>query len=350
MWNSVRHDALLPKASRVLTSLLGAGGDLEVLSDERTGPDLVINASGKTFFVLLRVSTGAGPIAAAARQLLSCKAQTKKQVVPLLAVPYMGKVGQDICRELGLGWFDLGGNAHIVAPNLRIIVEGRPNLFLAAGRPPNLFAPKSSRVARWLLIHPDEPVTQRELARAVEMGEGFVSRVVSRLIQEGHLFRENGKALRIKDPSLLLDAWSERYDFSRHTIQKGHIAARSGDALLERLRDMLRSKNIEYAVTGLAAAWVHIRFAGFRTVALYLSQAPSDELQKDLGFSNDPRGANTWLVVPNDRGVFHGASAKKGIRCVHPVQAYLDLKGQPERAAEAAEELRKEHMNWKRHG
>ncbi|MDE0142863.1 MAG: hypothetical protein OXI80_15175 [Caldilineaceae bacterium] len=53
------------------------------------------------------------------------------------------------------------------------------------------------------------------------------------------------------------------------------------------------------------------------------------------------RGANVWLVVPNDAGVFDGAEFVEGIRCVHPVQAYVDLKGYPERTAEAGEALRR---------
>jgi hypothetical protein len=51
-------------------------------------------------------------------------------------------------------------------------------------------------------------------------------------------------------------------------------------------------------------------------------------------------GVNTWLVVPNDYGVFDGATSVDGIRCAHPVQAYIDLKGQPEGSSEAAEYLR----------
>ena len=47
-----------------------------------------------------------------------------------------------------------------------------------------------------------------------------------------------------------------------------------------------------------------------------------------------------WLVVPNDEGVFYGAAECEGIRCVHPVQMYLDLKDHPERSVEAAAQLR----------
>ena len=77
-----------------------------------------------------------------------------------------------------------------------------------------------------------------------------------------------------------------------------------------------------YAATALPAAWLWTRYAGFRLSTVYLSNPPSAGLKKELGFREEARGANTWLVVPNDEGVFEGAQFVDGIRCVHPVQAY----------------------------
>ena len=94
-------------------------------------------------------------------------------------------------------------------------------------------------------------------------------------------------------------------------------------------------------MTALPAAWLWTRYAGFRLSTVYLSVDPSAGLKEDLGFREEHRGANTWLVVPNDEGVFDGAELVDDIRCVHPVQAYVDLKNHPERAAEAASELRR---------
>ena len=95
-----------------------------------------------------------------------------------------------------------------------------------------------------------------------------------------------------------------------------------------------------YAATGLAAAWLWTRYAGFRLATVYLSTPPTEGIEKDLRFRDEPRGANTWLVVPNDEGVFDGAEFVESVRCVHPVQAYLDLKDHPGRSTEAAAELR----------
>lgn len=275
------------------------------------------------------------------------KADGKGRVIPLLAVPFMGEVGRGLCERFGVAWLDLSGNARIFTPGLRILIEGKPNRYKRRGRPSTAFAPKGSRIARWLLMHPTEPFTQRKLALATGMDEGYTSRVVGKLEEEGLIVRDDGVTVRPRDPGLLLDAWLESYDFKKHHLIRGHVAARSGDALLRQLIDGLGRASASCAATGLAAAWSLGRFAGFRTVSLYLRQEPSTALLAALSFREDARGANVWLIVPNDKGVFHGATVCDGVLCVHPVQAYLDLHAHPERAEDVARTIRSEYLQWK---
>jgi hypothetical protein len=310
--------------------------------------DLVATAAGQTFVVEWTKTASAAPVAAATKKAAQRAKALRKRAIPIVAVPFMGEAGRRVCQEAGVAWLDLSGNAHLVAPGIRVIVDGRPNRFRERGRPPNLFAPKSARVARWLLMHPGEAFSQRAIARSTQMTEGFVSRIVSRLEQDDYIVRESSGAVRVKDPRLLLDAWRETYQFGKHTIIEGHVAARSGDALARFVGDALAAQEVEHAATGLAAAWQLTHFASFRIATFFVRSEPTATLKEKLGFREDPRGANLWLVVPNDEGVFHGVEEQDGLRCVHPVQAYLDLKEHPERAAEAAERLRSELMNWKR--
>lgn len=338
------------KVPEILAGLLGVGlDDLEVRADDAKGADLIV-AAGQSFVAVVNKSTAAAPIAAAAKKVKACAARIRRRTVPLVVVPFMGEVGRKVCEEAGVAWLDLSGNAHIVAPPIRVIVEGKPNRFKTAGRPRSVFAPKSSRVVRWLLVHAGEFLTQREIARATGLDEGMTSRLVARLAAEDYLVRDERGAIRAKDPSLLLDSWREAYQFSKHTPFLGHVAARSGDALLRFVADTLTEHKSEHAATGLAAAWALTRFAAFRIATLYLPADPSPELLERLGFREDARGANLWLVVPNDEGVFQGATEKDGIRCVHPAQVYVDLKGHPERAAEAAERLRADLLFWRHDG
>ena len=160
--------------------------------------------------------------------------------------------------------------------------------------------------------------------------------------------RDNQGSLRPSDPNHLLDVWLDAYDFSKHQIIKGHIAARSGEELLKRITEILAERQIDYAATGLAGAWQYTHFAMFRLATFYLADPPGKNLFDLLHFREDDRGANTWLVVPNDNGVFHGSLTCDDIVCVHPVQIYLDLKWHPERAKEAAEIVHKESLKWGR--
>ena len=63
----------------------------------------------------------------------------------------MGRSGMDLCKEHGLSWIDLSGNAHIKAPRLLIHIEGRPNKFKKVDRPANVLHLK---VPESIVIHP----------------------------------------------------------------------------------------------------------------------------------------------------------------------------------------------------
>jgi len=340
---------LAAEVPAVLASLLDVPlGNVEV--HVGTEIDWVLIAAGHTFVVQLLAAASPGALAAHASQVVAVASRQRRKTLPLLVVPFMGDAGRRVCENANIPWFDLSGNAHIIAPGIRIIVDGRPNRFRGPGRPASIFAPKSARVVRWLLENEGRPLTQREIARATDMTEGFVSRIVARLEDESYVVRETSGALRVKDPALLLDAWRDAYRFDKHVLLQGHVAARSGDALARFVGDTLADGSVDYAATGLAAAWQMTHFAAFRIATFFLAESPSSELRETLGFREDARGANLWFVLPNDAGVFHGVETHDGLRCVHPVQAYVDLKAHPERAADAAERLRSELLTWRHDG
>jgi DNA-binding MarR family transcriptional regulator len=308
--------------------------------------DMIAHAGDLTFLVECKAKGEAASAAMAARQAKEFAERLKKKSIPLVVVPYMGEAGRRLCNEAQVSWFDLSGNARLFGPpGLRIQIEGKPNLFKRPGRPRTLFAPKSSRIARCLLVEPDLAMTQRELARVAGLDEGFTSRIVRQMEEQRLVARETNGAVKVAEFDTLLDAWREAYDFSKHHIVRGHIAARSSDDVLRHLAGQLKRSKIEHAATGLAGAWLLSQFSGFRLVALFVAQMPSKEAQELMGFREELRGENVWLVVPNDEGVFYGAAERGGVRCVHPVQAYLDLKNHPERSAEAAEQLRRKYLS-----
>lgn len=340
---------LIAEVPSALASLLDVPQE-DVVVQTGAEADLLVSAAGHSFVVEVLGGASPGALSAHASQAAAAARRQRRKAVPLLVVPFMSDAGRRVCEAASIPWFDLSGNAHIVAPGIRIIVVGRPNRFRGPGRPASIFAPKSSRVVRWLLENEGRALTQREIARATDMTDGFVSRIASRLESENYVVREASGALRVKAPQLLLDAWRDEYRFDRHVLLQGHVPARSGNALARFVADTLAAASAQHAATGLAAAWQMTHFAAFRIASFFLAEPPSKELREKLGFRGDARGANLWFVTPNDAGVFQGATMQDGIRCVHPVQVYVDLKAHPERAAEAAERLRSERLRWRNDG
>ena len=340
----------MEQAVQRLTHLLDAANGPVDVSYERTPAtlpfaDAVVSIPSHTFALCWRHSGAVGQVAHAVDQIVIARDDSPNPMIPVLVVPFMGKSAVECCKQSDVAWLDLSGNARITARGLYVHILGHKNLFQRPGRPNTAFASRGSRVARWLLMNPGEVVLQRSLAASTGLNEGHVSRIVAKLIEMG-LVKRNTNGIRLTNADRLLDAWRDEYRFDGHTRLRGHITvgmrARVDQFVARELADI----GHQYALTGLAAAWRMTRWAGHRLTTIYLAGLPTDGLLDRLGFREEPRGANTWLVVPNDPGVFEGASTVDGMQCVHPVQAYLDLKDHPERAAEAAAELRARLLKW----
>lgn len=310
-----------------------AGGHL-VLEPQDQSVDAVIDAGGRRWLIEVKASSSPGVIASVAPRLMAAGDDASRAV---LVVPYMTQAGARAADELRLNWIDLSGNAHLRDDQLHIWVQGHPNAFAPRGRPASAFAPKSSRVARALLLDPQRWWRQKQLVEHTDLDTGRISRIVARLTDD-ELLERNDAALRPRDPDLLLDAWADDYRFDRHDVITGHLTG-AGVELAHDIDNRLREVEIDHAFTGLPAAYALDEFARFRLVSVYVGGDPRDAADA-LALRRNERGANVQLIGPDDRGVFDGRAQASGLPCVSPVQVYLDLLNLPERAAEAAQELR----------
>jgi Transcriptional regulator, AbiEi antitoxin, Type IV TA system len=323
-------------------------GQAESSYPEPGGADVIVRDGPLTIVVEVKRLAEPGWLRGAIEQVREAARRVGSTAVPAIAVPFMAEGGRRLCEEANISWFDLSGNAHIVASGLRIHIEGKPNIFKRPGRPSTVFAPKSSRIVRAMLLEPQSSISQRELARRTGLDEGFTSRVVRKLESDQMVERDAEGAVRLLNPDDVLDGWRQSYDFSKHRTIAGHATARSGDELLATVGAALNATKLDYAATGLAGAWLLTKFAAFRLVTIFVPEEPSAHVLKSIGFRREERGANLWFTVPNDEGVFTGTTAVDDVQCVHPVQAYLDLKSQPERSMEASEGLRNRRLQWGR--
>ena len=346
----MKLDDMLDRVPEFLSRSTGLSADsVEPQLPGNPGPDLRVRCGEYRFVVEVKHASTADAVGAGVHALERYRDADDHLMIPLLIVPYMGEVGRRIAEDAGVSWLDLSGNASIRAPRLNVRLIGQPNRFVRKGRPRTLFAPRGSRIVRHLLLHPDRHFSQQELWRATGVDKGYVSRHVRRLAQAGLVTREpasrsrDGLRIRAKDPDLLLDVWAETYRFEDHRIWRGSVASRSGEETLARIREAL--SRVDHAFTGLAAAWLYSSYATFRLVTAYVKHLPV-ELMETSGVREQRAGANVWIVMPKDDGVFHGSNVVDGTRCVSTVQTFLDLTGHPERATEAARELRSTSLPW----
>ncbi len=316
-----------------------------VVDDVAGEVDLVVRTRRATFVVEVKSSDGLAVLEVAFRRLV--QRARPPRAVPLLVVPFMGPKARDFARSINLSWMDLSGNADIRGTGLRILVEGQPNRFASPGRPATTFSDRAARLSRAMLVHPERWWHQRELAKAVGISTGYVSKLVARLLEDELLVQGPAGGLRPKSPDLLLEAWAQVYDFRRHEIARFHAVGRTGPGVAESLAGRLAAvRGLTWAATGLASAWAWTHFVDHRLVTFFVSQPLLEP--EAVGLRSVDQGENVWIVVPRDEGVFYGAEMTSGLRCVHPVQTYLDLLGHPERAKEAAEHLRAQWLTWRR--
>lgn len=330
----------------LLASLLDVPADqVEIETEDHRGYDASARAGGRTWLVEVRASSSPGIVKAAAEQMASAAAKAGPKVLALLVVPYMTPAGARTAAELGLNWLDLSGNSRLRDRDLYVRVEGRPDQFPQRGRPATPFAPKSARIARALLLDPWRWWRQKDLAEETGLDDGHLSRIVRRLDDDGLLTFRSAE-FRAGDPEVLLDAWADAYRFDRHDIVPAHVTG-SGTELAAELHDRLTHAGIDHAFTGLPAAWALAHHARYRLASVYVEGDPRAVLDA-AGMRREARGANVQLIGPDDDGVFAGKHEVDSLPCVSPPQVYLDLLHLPERAQEAADQLRSGRLLWER--
>lgn len=211
----------------------------------------------------------------------------------------------------------------------------------------NIFAPKSSRVLRVLLVDYGRDWNEREIARAANVSTGMAHYVCKALIGLGYLARNEANRIVLIDPLRLLKRWAayHQYDSANkfldyYTFEKE----------IEKVIQNIAKIDLEYAAGVLTGAWLVAPYV--RPVDLHfymLNQKTADETAKELGLNPIPRGGNVKFVIPYDEEVFYGRRKVRGVKVVSNIQLYVDLYNYPARGEEGASRLLDEILEeWHR--
>jgi hypothetical protein len=273
--------------------------------------------------------------------------QQAQDVALVFIAPYLSLEAQALCREQGVGFLDLEGNARLVFGS--VFIERQVASKPAADRRElrSLFKPKSAQVLRVMLRNPCQAWRVTELAQAAAVSLGHVSNVRAGLLdREWAQVCEEG--LFLSRPDALLDKWLDAYEPPVGQCLMFYTTLHSG-AFEDAARRALRSDGEAglAAFASFSAAHWFAPYGRTGTQYFYADEVGLERLQSALKLSAISKGGNVVITLPKDSGVLRDtAEPAPGAICTSLIQTYLDLANAGERGREAADHLRREKLIW----
>jgi len=251
-------------------------------------------------------------------------AQSGADLIPVLVAPYLSEEARGLCRQAGIGYFDLAGNASLDSSQVFFEVSGKPNPHVRQRQVRTPFEGKAERVVRTLLLRPSRHWNMRDLARSSHVSLGLTSMTTTALA-DMEVVTKGRSGLELLAPAALLEAWSQSYDLQRSLFRVYRSWAQVPE-LERRLADQRKSLGGRWALTLWSGA--HHLLSLEETpprLAVYWS-GKLEGLAQALGLSE--HGGRTLIFVfrPYDESLLWGArKTGRRLTSVHPLQLYLDL-------------------------
>jgi hypothetical protein len=274
----------------------------------------------------------------------------ENSTILLLAAQSISPGAKEILREERKAYFDSGGSLYLTTNDLLVDRE-RPPAPSEERVIRTLFTGTRARVLLTLLDRPYEWVNVAKVSRDAEVSAATASAVLQAMERNDWVMSEGAgphKQRRVIRPEAVLDAWTKFIETRKSpTLRRFYIPQSSLD-LLHRATQSFNQHDVDYAVTGEAAAqhyapWLtHISVLRFRLV---FSESAEKALG-EMGAKLTTEGANLSIhEVGSSKDISRG-EYDKGIWYAHPIQVYLDLLKLEGRARDAAKHLREERIRF----
>lgn len=340
----MKEDAATLQVERALRACLvdAQVAALEVRAEPQVGryrPDLMVKLTvgGQEVVLLIEAKRSGEPrLAREAINQLARYREVLPQAYGVVAAPYISPSTAELCQSEGVGYLDLAGNCRLAFNSIYIRSEGRANPFARKRDLRSLYSPKAGRILRVLLTQPGKSWRLQQLATEAQVSLGQVSNV-KQLLLDREWARVEPEGLVLAEPEALLIEWAEHYPYERHTERTFYSLAEIPEIEAE-LATTCSREGRRYALTGFSGASRWAPFVKYARVTAFVA-SDVDDLARSLGWRVVSSGANVSLLTPFDEGVFYGTDTVDSVSVVSPVQAYLDLKNNPGRGAEAADSL-----------
>jgi len=264
---------------------------------------------------------------------------------PVLAAPYLTESTRKMCKEAGVGYFDLAGNVYLRFDN--VLVDRTTPLAIRQERKTvrSLSSPKVSQVIRAMLSQPKRIYRVTELAKASRVSPAQAYKVANLLELKGFARRDPSRKVVLTKPGGLLEAWASSLDFKRNRIAPSFSLERTPEAVMKAIAKAAGAGKRPYALTMFAGASLIAPFTRFYDVTFYIEDGLGWWMDR-LDLKEVETGSNLQLVVPRDPGVFTNAQVIRGYSVVSNIQLYADLLTNPARGREQAETIRRKKIGF----
>jgi hypothetical protein len=338
------------KVSDLLPILRQSLPSLRVTQDRqgatRAGRSAVVLGAGRTARNLLIEikSVGEPRYVAQAITALALRQKRVPRSYGLVAAPYIGPQGRRLCREAGVGYLDFSGNAFLQFDGVYVERQSAERPRRERARLRRLFAPRSARIVRVLLEHPDDSWTLARLAAEASVSLRTAHLVVAALDEKAFVKRPRG-SIRLTKPGDLLDLWAETYRLEEHGERTFYSFTRDPRELAHQLAGHASRLTLPLALTLHSGAALVAPFVRSADVHAYV---PGDAagLIEALDLRPVDAGGTVHLLAPRDAGVLYGTRLIEQIPVVCNTQLYLDLVNFPGRGREQAAEVRRRALRY----
>lgn len=217
----------------------------------------------------------------------------------LLVAPYLSQRTRDLLTENDLNYLDLTGNARIVvnSPGIFIMVDGAqadPSPVARGAR--GLRGAKVGAVVR-ALVDARPPYTGAQLSRATEVNEGYLSRILDSLLDEGLIDRPRGGPVLDADWQTLIRQRAAALNLFRKAGTYRYVARGGPQQLLEAIAEL--EPDERPVITGSFAATRLAPIAPSAQLVIYTMNPRA--LAARLPMVEVEAGADTVLIRPDNR-------------------------------------------------
>jgi hypothetical protein len=292
--------------------------------------------------MLVEAKTNLSP-AVAARVLepqASLMRQLPGQAAVLVVAPWLSPRTREVLDRRDFGYLDLTGNVSIKLsqPAIFIRTEGEQRSPVPEHRGRRgLSGSRAARLVRELVDF-EPPRRANELAKATEISESYVSRLLDSMSDEALIMRD-GRVITDVDWPALLRARAASYELLRANRAVAVVARQGRNRLLDALR--MNKNRHRVLLTGSFAAEAIAPTTVGGPLMLYVPPGPQvvDEVAQDLALlrTGDHQGrgsaSDVMLLQPTSDEAFDRPQRERvdGVECVGLSQLVLDCLSGPGR-------------------